>query len=113
MRKDLIVPGEQEEKHSAIPQEARARVVTEQFTPLEERIAKEQPHMLESLLKLKESMGVEEFDKYINCLQSLRRNETTVMLVTDKQVHRTNIEAKYIPHIEKAFNVNFVRVVAI
>ncbi len=112
MRKDLIVPGENEEAFSAAPKDIHTRVVTEPFTPLEERVAKDQPYMLEDLLKLKESIGQQDFDKYINTLQSIKRNDTTVMLVTDTPMNRTNIEAKFIPQIEKAFNVNFVRVVA-
>ena len=113
MRKDLIVPGEREECLATVPPEIRSRVVTEPFSPLQERVAKENPDMLPALLKLKESIGQEDFDRYINTLQNIRRNATTVMLITDKELHRTNIEAKFIPQIEEAFAVNFVRVVAV
>lgn len=112
MRKDLVVPSENEENLATVPTEIRSRVITEPFSPLEERITKENPEMLPALLKLKELVGLEAFNKHINTLQNIRRNETTVMLITDKEIHRTNIEANYLPQIEEAFAVQFVRVVA-
>lgn len=113
MREDLIVPNEKEESLSVMPEEIRSKVITEPFSPLEGRITIENPEMLPSLLKLKELIGVEAFDKHINTLQNIRRNATTVMLITDKELHRTNIEANYLLQIEQAFDVQFVRVVAI
>lgn len=113
MRKDLVVPGENEENLSTVPEQIRSRVITEPFSPLEERIAKENPEMLPALLKLKELIGLESFNRHINTLQNIRRNATTVMLITDKEIHRTNIEANYLQQIEEAFAVEFVRVVAI
>lgn len=112
MRKDLVVPGESEENLSTIPEEIRSRVITEPFSPLEGRIANEKPEMLPALLKLKELIGEESFNKHINTLQNIRRNETTVMLITAKEIHRTNIEANYLAQIEEAFAVQFVRVVS-
>lgn len=114
MRKDLIVPDDKDEKF-AMPAagEVNTRVVTEPFTPLKGRIEKEHPEMLPSLQKLEELMGEEAFERHINTLQSIRRNATTVMLITDRPLQKTNIEAKYLSHIEKAFDVNFVRIVCI
>ena len=44
MRDDLVVPGENEEKFVVA---ADTRVVTIPFTPLEERMAKEKPYLME------------------------------------------------------------------
>lgn len=114
MRKDLIVPDEKDEQF-AMPSasEINTRVVTEPFTPLKGRIAEEHPEMIPALEKLEELMGIEEFERHINTLQSIRRNATTVMLITDRPLQKTNIEAKYLSHIEKAFEVNFVRIVCL
>lgn len=113
MRKDLIVPDEKDEMFAKPPEDIQSRVVTEPFTPLKDRIEKEHPEMLPALLQLEESMGQEDFEKYINTLQNIRRNETTVMLITSKPLHKTNLEAKFLGQIEKAFAVQFVRIVCL
>ena len=51
MRDDLVVPGEHEENFVLAKD---ARVVTVPFTPLEQRMAKEKPYLMEGLAKLKE-----------------------------------------------------------
>ena len=113
MREDLIVPNENEERHASLPTDVRSRVVTEPFTPLYDRVVKEKPEMIRNLDTLKALIGEEDFERYINTLQNIRKNATTVMLITDKELHRTNIEAKFLAQIEKAFEVSFVRVVSI
>lgn len=113
MRKDLIVPDEKDELFIKPAEDIKTRVVTEPFTPLKDRIAKEKPEMMASLLKLEELMGEEDFARHIDTLQSLRRNASTVMLITDRPLQKTNIEAKFLPLIEKAFDVQFVRVVCL
>ncbi|MFQ9935584.1 MAG: hypothetical protein ACLRXQ_05595 [Phascolarctobacterium faecium] len=52
MRDDLVVPGEHEEVQLLAKD---ARVVTVPFTPLEQRMAKEKPYLMEGLAKLKRS----------------------------------------------------------
>ncbi len=90
-----------------------AKVFTVPFTPLEERVRKEQPEMFRSLQKLKEIVGEEAFVKHFSDIQSLRRNETTVMMTTSSGLQRTNIESYYIAAIEKAFDVQYVRIVSL
>ncbi len=113
MRKDLIVPDEKDEILAMPGNDINTRVVTEPFTPLLGRVEKEHPHMLKSLLVLRDLIGQEDFERYINTLQNVRRNDTTVMLITDRPLQKTNIEARFLPHIQKAFAVEFVRVVCI
>lgn len=108
MRPDLIVPGPDEEKFAI---QRGASVTTVPFSPLIERIATERPDMLAGLERLKSSMGEADFNKYINSLQSLKRNTNTVMLITDKPMYKTNLEAAFLKHIEEAFEVDYVRIV--
>lgn len=108
MRPDLIVPGPDEEKFAI---QTGTQVVTVPFSPLIERVAIERPDMLGGLERLKISMGEADFNKYINSLQSLKRNSSTVMLITDKPMYKTNLEAKFLKQIEEAFEVDFVRIV--
>ena len=89
-----------------------AKVFTIPFTPLEERIRVEQPEVFDSLQCLKEIIGAENFVKYFSEIQSLRRNETTVLMTTSTGMQRTNIEAKFLPAIEQAFNVQYVKIIA-
>lgn len=112
MREDLQVPSELDENF-VVENAKDAKVFTEPFSPLELRIQKEQPELVESLTKLKEAIGPEAFAKHISTLQSIRRNATTVMLVTSNELHRTNIEANYLNHISKAFDVEYVRTVCL
>ena len=113
MRKDLIVPDERDEILAKHSEDVPVRVITEPFTPLKSRIEVESPDMLPALLRLEDIMGKEDFERYINTLQNIRRNATTVMLITDRPLHKTNIEAKFLGHLEKAFEVQFVRVVCV
>jgi hypothetical protein len=111
MRKDLQVPDENDELAAMPADRQNARVVVERFTPLLTRAEKDAWEILPALLRLKKMIGDENFDCHINTLQNVRRNETTVMLITDKAINKTNIEAKFLGDIEAAFGVQFVRVV--
>ncbi|MDR2005673.1 MAG: hypothetical protein LBP78_00285 [Acidaminococcales bacterium] len=112
MRKDFQVPDEHDEMAAMPADRQSSRVVTEFFTPLLARVEKESAEILPALLKLKKLIGDDDFDLYINTLQNIRRNETTVLLITDKALHKTNIEARFMAKIEEAFGVEFVRVVS-
>ena len=108
MREDLIVPGESSEKSSMA---IGSRVIVEPFSPLLDRIRVEKPELVAGLETLRDLVGVEGFEKYFNCLQSLKKAETTVMLITDSEMKRTAIEHQYIGAIRQAFDVQYVRVV--
>lgn len=89
-----------------------AKVFTIPFTPLEERIRVEQPEIFENLQTLKEIIGTADFIKYFSEIQSLRRNETTVLMTTSNAMQRTNIEARFLPAIEQAFKVQYIKIIA-
>ena len=57
MRDDLVVPGEHEEDFVLARD---AKVVTVPFSPLELRMSKEKPYLMEGLAKLKEKLGIAE-----------------------------------------------------
>lgn len=82
----------------------------ELFTPLEKRIALENPELLNGLQMLKNSLGEEVYQKHINNLQGIKRNADTVLLLTRSEMQRTHIMACYTQQIREAFAVQHVRV---
>ena len=68
MRDDLVVPGEHEENFVLAKD---ARVVTVPFTPLEQRMAKEKPYLMEGLAKLKEILGEDSFKRLISNVHNI------------------------------------------
>ena len=109
MRADLVVPGEGEENFVVARD---TRVVTIPFTPLEERMSKEKPYLMEGLALLKDLLGPEKFKKYISSVHNINMSGRAIMLIADNELHRTNIERECIGAVMKAFDVDNVRVVA-
>ena len=108
MRDDLVVPGENEENFVLARD---TRVVTVPFTPLEERMAKEKPQLMEGLLKLHELLGDEKFKRYISNVHNINVSGHAILLVAESELHRTNIERECIKEIMQAFDVDNIRVV--
>ena len=108
MRDDLVVPGGHEENFVLAKD---ARVVTVPFTPLEQRMAKEKPYLMEGLAKLKESLGEDSFKRLISNVHNINLSGPRIMLVADNELHRTHIERECLPAIAEAFNVTNIRVV--
>lgn len=109
MRADLVVPGENEEKFIVARD---TRVVTIPFTPLEERMSKEKPYLMDGLGKLRDLLGPEKFKKHISSIHNINISGKAIMLVADNELHRTNIQRDCIGAIMEAFDVDNVRVVA-
>ena len=78
MRDDLVVPGEHEENFVLAKD---ARVVTVPFTPLEQRMAKEKPYLMEGLAKLKEILGEDSFKRLISNVHNINLSGPRIMLV--------------------------------
>jgi hypothetical protein len=81
------------------------------FTSLEQRIAASKPHLLAGLLKLREILGEESFEKYINPLHNLSRNDTALLVLAGSAHARTHIVRECIPALQEAFSVRVVRVI--
>lgn len=109
MRDDLVVPGEDEEKFMVVKD---TKVITIPFTPLEERMAVEKPELMDGLLKLRELLGAEKFEKYISTIHNINKSGNKIMFIADTEIHRTHIERECIRAIEEAFDVEYVRIVA-
>ena len=83
----------------------------ERFSSIEERIAAEKPHLNQGLSKLKELLGEALFNKYINRVQTISKNESTLLLVAGSEMRRTHILRECIPALKEAFGVLSVRVI--
>ena len=108
MRDDLIVPGEGSE-HAAMA--VGNRVIVEPFSPLLDRLKKEKPELAIEFEALRTLIGVDDFEKYFNNLQSIKKADETVMLITDREMNRTAIERQFLGAIRDTFAVKYVRVV--
>ena len=81
------------------------------FTPLSERIAADSPHLAEPLATLRQAMGNAEFEKYIDSLNSLRKVDDQLLLITRKEMYRSILIGRYLPLLKETFGVNIVRIV--
>lgn len=81
------------------------------FSPLEERIRREAPHLSAALEKLKAMMGVEAFEKYINSLVSLRKVDDQLIIITRREMYRSILIGRFLPAIQESFAVRAVRIV--
>ena len=108
----FYVPDESDEQF-LVNSPKDATVFTIPFSPLEQRIQAEQPELFADLTSLKTLIGEEAFHKHFSNIQSIRRNATTVMLITSTAMQRTHIEANYLPALQEAFKVEYVRTVCL
>ena len=88
-----------------------ASLQTEPFTPLSVRIGLTQPELVQGLVTLKQGIGQERFDQYIESLISLRLREGTLWLVTKRAMHRSLLERDFLPQIKQAFGAGAVRII--
>lgn len=80
------------------------------FSPIMERAEYQKEPIRSKLEQLKELMGEDDFEQYINTLLKITYNGSALWLITRKELHRTIIEGKFIGHIVKAFGTNNVRI---
>lgn len=81
------------------------------FTPLEERVAQEAPHLSQGLAALKAELGADDFEKYINSLVSLRQVNDQLLIITKREMYRSIIVSRFLPAIRECFDVRFVQVI--
>lgn len=82
------------------------------FSPLQERVAREAPHLSAALNKLQEAMGASDFEKYINSLSALKKVDDHLLLITKKEMYRSVLTGRFLPVIKECFAVKFVRIVS-
>jgi hypothetical protein len=109
MRPDLIVPGEEE---TSFEVEKDPTVVELPFSPLEERMSKEKPYLMEGLKMLHTELGEDGFKRLISRIHNINVSGERCLIVAESELHRTNIEREAIPAIAKAFKVSNIRVVS-
>ena len=83
-----------------------------QFSPLEERIAQEDPQLSAALSQLRAVIGEADFEKYINSLSSLRKVDDHLLMITKREMYRSILIGNFLPVIKACFAVKFVRVVS-
>jgi chromosomal replication initiation ATPase DnaA len=85
---------------------------SEPFTPLTERVLKEDPLLLPALEQLQEVMGQESFEQYINTLAALRKSGDHLLMISRKEIYRSILMSRFLPAIKACFAVRFVRIVS-
>ena len=81
-----------------------------ELTPLEERVAKEQPALMDGLKKAKELLGEEKYARYISPLQNIAKNSTTLLIRTKNVLERTFVISECQDALREAFGVRTVRI---
>ena len=81
------------------------------FTPLEERLAREAPHLLPGLAALRAEMGDTDFDTYINSLASLKQSQDQLLLFTRRAMFRSILLSRFLPAIQKCFGAKYVQII--
>ncbi len=81
------------------------------FIPLDKRLATEAPQLLPALESLKNALGPQNFEKYINSLVSLRRVDDQLLIITKREMNRSIIVSRFLPAIMASFAVKAVRVI--
>ena len=84
----------------------------EEFSPLTERLEKENPELAVQLAVLRNNVCAADFDKYIQELVSLKKVGNTLFLLTQHGMQRSLINHMFIPMFKEAFAVTDVRVLS-
>lgn len=81
------------------------------FTPLSERILTEAPHMAAQVASLRALMGEADFIQYIDSLNSLRKIDDQLLLITRREMNRSILIGRFLPMLKEAFAVTHIRIV--
>ena len=112
IRKDLYVPQENPEDFNY--EELRDPTVVEMpFSPLEVRFMKEKPQLMPGLKVLYQELGEEKFKRYISRIRNINVSGPRCLIIAESELHRTNLMRECLPAIEKAFNVDNIRITTV
>ena len=87
------------------------RLTSEEFVPLEERMAAEKPEIAACLASLKAKVGSEVFARRFNVLQNINRSGNNLLIVSGNERLRTLLLKENLKDIMEAFSVDNVRIV--
>lgn len=83
----------------------------EKRTPLEVRLQETRPELIGALKTLKEKIGEESFNKFVEPLNNVTRSGGMLLLVAEDLRQKSLLERDYIPQIKETFEVQVVRIV--
>ncbi len=84
----------------------------EKFSPLSERLSGNQQELLDGMKKLEQLLGKADFAKYVETLIAIRLQAESLMIITDRELHRSLLERSFKPQIKKAFGVSHLQIVS-
>ena len=87
------------------------RLTSEEFVPLEERMAAEKPEIAACLASLKAKVGSEVFARRFNVLQNINRSGNNLLIVSGNERLRTLLLKENLKDIMEAFSVDNVRII--
>jgi hypothetical protein len=87
------------------------KLTSEEFVPLEDRMAKEKPEIAACLASLKAKVGGEIFAKRFSTLQNINRSGKNLLIVSGSERLRTLLLKENLKDIMEAFSVDNVRIV--
>lgn len=89
---------------------AASLLTAEVFTPLSERVSKDNAIVTDGLANLKLLLTPYDFECYIESLLNVRQQDKTVWMVVDSEMQRSIMERNLMPSIQKAFGLLDVRI---
>ncbi len=81
---------------------------TEQLRPITER----KKEFAECFMQLRAVIGQENFEKYIETVHNLTKNDNTLLITAGNELQRMHIQ-DLTPELKQAFNVQIVKVIGI
>lgn len=84
----------------------------EAFTPLSQRLEKEKVDLIKGLEQLKELIGESNFNQHIETLLSIKKFESTLLVITERELQRSLLLRDFISQIQQAFQVEKVQIIS-
>ena len=81
------------------------------MSPIAERIAERQPELLEPLRQLRANLGDEKYAKYIDTLQNIAMNATSVLIRATNVMDRSMLAHECMPALKEAFAGKVIRII--
>lgn len=100
-------------RYSAASKGYNDKIYEIRFIPVMERSEYQEGPVKDALLRLKDEMEAEDFEKYVNNgLIRITYDGSRLMLITKSELYRTMLSARFFAQICRAFDVCNFRVVS-